>query len=63
MEKFKISHKKYLENYLYTIKSTLEELEIKNRIATAEFNVAYNILKSKIESIEEQLKNGVDSND
>lgn len=51
----KITHEEYLKQILSSKKMELRELNIKSRIAIAEFNAKREMLEQQIYSIEKQL--------
>lgn len=51
----KLTDREYLQQILKSAKIELKEIEIKHRIAIAEFNVKKEILQKQIDSIEFQL--------
>lgn len=56
----KISNKEYLERILSSNKMELKELEIKHRIAIAEYNTKRELYQNQINSIELQLEENQD---
>ncbi len=55
-----VSHKEYLEKQLKSKEMELREVEVQFRVTVAEFNIEKDLLHEQIESIKNQLQEGVE---